>query len=63
MDSKIGMAKSYEQWVEAVKHDIAYWTDAEINHLLNWCKNASYFDSYKTMIEVLENEITSRIAM
>lgn len=58
MDIKV--SQTYEQWVEAVKHDIHTWKVAEINYLLNWCKNASYFDSYKSMIEVLENELMNR---
>jgi hypothetical protein len=58
MDKEI--APSFEKWVEGIKTNITSYSIKELNELLKFAKNGSYFGQYDELISVIENEINAR---
>lgn len=59
MDKEI-TAPSFEKWVEMIKSNITTYSMNDLNALLKYCKNGSYFGEYDQLIKLIETEIQSR---
>jgi hypothetical protein len=58
MDQEI--APTFEKWIQGVKQQITQYSIPELKYLLNWAENASFYDTYNELIELIKAEINAR---